>query len=48
VRSNGRLHAQPNYDATQMERVRMMAKKRDEMPVIGTSKAQPTSLLSFF
>jgi hypothetical protein len=30
-----------------MERVMMMAKRRDEMPVIGTSKAQPTSLLSF-
>nr|XP_051184175.1 uncharacterized protein LOC127298326 [Lolium perenne] len=35
VRSSGRLRAQPNYDATQMERARMLLQKRDELPVIG-------------
>ncbi|XP_071675626.1 uncharacterized protein [Lolium perenne] len=35
VRSSGRLRAQPNYDATQMERARMILQKRDEIPVIG-------------
>jgi hypothetical protein len=38
---------QPNYDATQLERARMVAKKRDAMPVIGKYKTQPTSLSSF-
>jgi hypothetical protein len=47
VRSNGRLRAQPNYDATQLERAKMLLQKRDELPVIGMSKSQPTSLISF-
>jgi hypothetical protein len=46
VRSSGRLRAQPNYDATQMERARMILQKRDEIPVIGTPKIQPNSLIS--
>jgi hypothetical protein len=47
VRSSGRLRAQPNYDATQLERAKMLLHKRDELPVIGMSKSQPTSLFSF-
>jgi hypothetical protein len=47
VRSSGRLRAQPNYDATQLERAKMLLQKRDELPVIGMSKSQPSSLLSF-
>nr|XP_051221922.1 uncharacterized protein LOC127340188 [Lolium perenne] len=34
VRSSGRLRAQPNYDATQLERAKMLLQKRDELPVI--------------
>jgi hypothetical protein len=47
VRSSERLRAQPNYDATQMERATMILQKRDEIPAIGTPKIQPNSLLSF-
>jgi hypothetical protein len=47
VRSSGRLCAQPNYDATQMERAKMLLQKRDELPVVCMSKSQPTSLIYF-
>jgi hypothetical protein len=47
VRSSGRLRAQPNTDVTQMERAIMIAKKRAEIPVIGTSIPKPTSITSF-
>jgi hypothetical protein len=47
VRSSGQLRAQPNYDATQLERATMVAQKRDAMPVIGKPLTQPTTLSSF-
>jgi hypothetical protein len=47
VRSSGRLRAQPNYDATQLERATMLAQKRDATPVIGKSMTQPITLSSF-
>jgi hypothetical protein len=47
VQSSGRLRAQPNADVTQMKRAMMIAKKRAEMPVIGTSIPKPTSITSF-
>jgi hypothetical protein len=47
VRSSGRLSAQPNSDATQMERAIMTAKQRAEMPVIGKPPSKPSSIISF-
>jgi hypothetical protein len=47
VWSSGRLRAQPNADVMQMERAMMIAKKRAEMSVIGTSIPKPTSITSF-
>jgi hypothetical protein len=47
VRSTGRLHVQPNADGIQLEKAMMMVKKLDEPHVIGMSKSQPSSLLSF-
>jgi hypothetical protein len=47
VRSSGQLRAQPNYDATQLERATMVVQKRDAMPVIGKPLTQPTILSSF-
>jgi hypothetical protein len=45
VRSSGRLRAQPNADATQLEKAMMLAQRRNENFAQGTS--QPHSLLNF-
>ena len=45
VRSSGRLRAQPNADATQLERAINMAKKKDDYYAQGTSSNRPKSLL---
>jgi hypothetical protein len=45
VRSSGRLRAQPNADATQLEKSMMLAQRRNESYAQGTS--QPHSLLNF-
>jgi hypothetical protein len=47
VRSSGRLRAQPNTDATQMERAILIAKKRAETHVLGKSPLKPTSITAF-
>jgi hypothetical protein len=47
VQSSGRLRAQPNNDATQMERAMMIAKNRAELPVIGTTIPKPPSITAF-
>jgi hypothetical protein len=47
VRSSGRLRAQPNNDATQMERAMTIAKNRAELPVIGTTIPKPPSITAF-
>jgi hypothetical protein len=45
IRASGRLGAQPNTDATQMEKAMLLAQRRNEMFVQGNS--QPHSILNF-
>jgi hypothetical protein len=47
TRSSGRLRMQNNADMTQMERAMMIAKSRDDTPVIGMSPVKPTSITAF-
>jgi hypothetical protein len=47
VRSSGRLRAQPNADATQMERAMMNAQRRNEVIGQGTNLPSISSLRSF-
>jgi hypothetical protein len=47
TRSSGRLRMQNNADMTQMERAMMIAKSRDDTPVIGMSPVKPTSITTF-
>jgi hypothetical protein len=47
VRSSRRLSAQPNSDATQMEKAMKIAKHRAELPVLGKSPLKPSSITSF-
>jgi hypothetical protein len=46
-RSSGRLQAQPNVDATQMERAMALAQRRDNMMAQGTNLNNKFSILSF-
>jgi hypothetical protein len=47
VRSSRRLSAQPNSDATQMEKAMKIAKHRAELPVLGKSPLKPPSITLF-
>ena len=47
VRSSGRLRAQHNADATQLERAMSIAQRRDDVFAQGTVQTQSRSLLSF-
>jgi hypothetical protein len=47
VRSSGRLSAQPNADATQMERAMKIAKQRADLPVLGKSPLKSPSITLF-
>jgi hypothetical protein len=47
LRSSGRLQAQANADATQLERAMMIAQRRDELQGQGTSLPKKFSLLAF-
>jgi hypothetical protein len=47
VRSSGRLSAQPNAEATQMERAMKIAKQRAELPVLGKSPLKSPSITLF-
>jgi hypothetical protein len=47
MRSSDRLRAQPNADATQMERAMMIAQKRDDFQTQGTQTATTFSFSKF-
>jgi hypothetical protein len=47
LRSSDRLRAQPNSDATQMERAMMISQKLDEPQKFGTPKPSRLSFMSF-
>jgi hypothetical protein len=47
VRSSGRLRAQPNADATQLERAMMIAQHRDDIQMPGTRAPNALSILAF-
>jgi hypothetical protein len=47
LRSSGRLRAQPNADASQLERAMLIAQRRDDLQEQGTSLPRNLSLLAF-